>query len=297
MSERISKVAVVGLGRMGAAIARNIIKAGFDVAVYNRTAGKMGPLVAAGARPSASPREAAIGRDAVVTCLFDDASVFDVIHGEDGLLAGLPRNAIHVGTTTVSPRAASRLAEMHADHGSQYVAGPVVGRPDVAGAGQLLTLVGGDAEAISHAETLIKTYAPVIMNVGQRHSVANSAKLAVNFMVSVLIELIGEVRVFADKSGLDPNISLTLVSSMLGPQALKDYAKRIFDRSFDEVGFDLLSGIKDGHLIMEAAEEVRAPLSLGAVLGEKYIAAVANGLGGKDWSAVTEVTRMSAGLQ
>jgi 3-hydroxyisobutyrate dehydrogenase-like beta-hydroxyacid dehydrogenase len=291
MSERISKVAVLGLGRMGTGIARNILKADFEVAVYNRTAEKMAPLVAAGARASASPREAAKGADAVVTCLFDDASVFDALRGDDGLLRGLPMNSIHVGTTTVSPRAAGGFAEMHAAHGSQYIAGPVVGRPDV------LTLVGGDGGAIARAGPLIKSYAAVVINVGERHSVANSAKLAVNFAASVLIELIGEVRVFAEKSGLDPNVSLFLVSSLLGPQALKDYAKRIFDRNFDEVGFDLLSGIKDGHLIMQAAEEVGVPLSFGAVLGEKYVAAVANGLGGKDWSAVTEVTRMSAGLK
>jgi len=282
---------------MGTGIASNILKAGFDVTVYNRTAEKIEPLVRAGARAAASPREAAIGADAVVTCLFDDASVFGVVYGEDGLLAGLPNNSIHVGTTTVSPRAASKLAEVHAVHGSHYVAGPVVGRPDVAAGGQLLTLVSGDGEVLSRAEPLIKSYAAVVMNVGQRPSVANSAKLAVNFAASVLIELIGEVRVFTEKSGLDSSLALSLVSSLLGPQALKDYAKRIFDRNFDEVGFDLLGGMKDGHLIIEAAEEVGAPLSFAAVLSEKYIAAVANGLSGKDWSAVTEVTRMSAGLK
>jgi 3-hydroxyisobutyrate dehydrogenase-like beta-hydroxyacid dehydrogenase len=143
----------------------------------------------------------------------------------------------------------------------------------------------------------MKSYAAVVVNVGQRHSLANSAKLTVNFALSVFIELIGEVRVFAEKSGLDPNLSLFLISSMLGPQALKDYAKRIFDRDFDNVGFDLLSGIKDGYLIMDAAEEIGAPLSFGTVLIEKYVAAVANGLSAKDWSAVTEVTRMSAGLR
>ena len=256
MSEQIKKVAVVGLGRMGAGIARNVLKAGFELAVYNRTAEKMRPLVEAGARGCASPREAATGVDAVVTCLFDDASVFDTVGGGDGLLDGLSTNAIHIGATTVSPAAAGRLAEMHQAHGSWYVAGPVLGRPDVAEAGQLVTLVAGDAATISRAEPLIKSYAAVVINVGERHRVANSAKLAMNFMVGVIIELVGEVRVFAEKSGIDPNLSLALVSSMLGPQALKDYAKRVFDRNFDEVGFDLASGIKDGHLITEAAEEV-----------------------------------------
>jgi len=297
MSEQIKKVAFVGLGRMGAGIARNVLKAGFELTVYNRTAAKMRPLVEAGARASASPREAAAGADAVVTCLFDDASVFDTVSGDDGLLAGLPTDAVHIGTTTISPRAADRLAAMHEAHGSRYIAGPVLGRPDVADAGQLLTLVAGDAAAISRAEPLIKSYTAATMNVGEQHSTANAAKLALNFMVVVMIELIGEVYAFTEKSGIAGNISHGLVSSMLGPQPLKDYAKRIFDRNFDEVGFDLVSGLKDVRLMLGASEEVAVPLSFAGVLREKFVAALANGLGDKDWSAVTEATRMSAGLQ
>jgi 3-hydroxyisobutyrate dehydrogenase-like beta-hydroxyacid dehydrogenase len=297
MSEPIKKVAFVGLGRMGAGIANNILKAGFELAVYNRTAAKMRPLVEAGARPSASPREAASGADAVVTCLFDDASVLDTVSGDDGLLAGLPAGAVHIGTTTISPRTADTLAAMHEAHGSHYVAGPVIGRPDVAEGGRLLTLVAGDAAAVSRAEPLIKSYAAAVMNVGERHSAANAAKLALNFMAVVMIELMGEVYAFTEKSGIDGNLVQGLVSSMFGPQPLKDYAKRIFDRDFDEVGFDLVSGLKDVRLMLGASEDVAVPLSLAGVLREKFVAAIANGLGGKDWSAVTEVTRMSAGLQ
>lgn len=297
MSGEIKKVACLGLGRMGAGIAGNVLKAGFDVTVYNRTAAKMEPLVAAGARGAASPREAAAGVDAVVTSLFDDASVIDTVCGDDGLLAGLSSDAIHVGTTTISPSTSARLAELHQAHGSRYVAGPVLGRPDVAEAGRLLTLVAGDAAAISRAEPLIKSYAAAVMNVGERHSTANAAKLALNFMVIATIELIGEVYAFTEQSGLDGNIAQGLVSSMLGPQPLKDYAKRIFERDFDEAGFDLVSGLKDVRLMLGASEEMAVPLSFAAVLREKFIAAVANGLGAKDWSAVTETTRMSAGLR
>ncbi len=297
MSGEIKKVAVVGLGRMGSGIAGNVLRAGFDLSVYNRTAEKTRPLVEAGARAAASPREAAGGADAVITCLFDDASVLSAAEGDDGLLAGLPAEAIHIGTTTISPRTANRLAALHEAHGSRYIAGPVLGRPDVAAAGHLLTLVAGDPAAISRAEPLIKSYAPVVMNVGDRHAAANVAKLALNFMVAVTLELIGEVGAFTEKSGLDRDLSLALVSSMLGPQPLKDYAKRIFDRQFDDVGFDLVSGFKDVRLMLEASEDVGGPLSLAGVLREKFVAAVANGLGGKDWSAVTEATRMAAGLR
>lgn len=297
MSEQVKKVAFLGLGRMGSGIANNILGAGFELTVYNRTAAKMQSLVEAGARASASPREAATGADAVVSCLFDDSSVLDIVSGDDGLLSGLSPNAVHIGITTILPRTAERLAAMHKGHGSHYVAGPVIGRPDVAEEGSLLTILAGDAAAVSRAEPVIKSYTGGVFNVGERQAVANSAKLAVNFIVAVTIELVGEVYTFMEKSGIDRNFSHLLVSSMLGPQPLKDYANRILDSDFDEVGFDLVSGFKDVRLMLEASEEVAVPLSLAGVLREKFIAAIANGFQGKDWSAVTEATRMSAGLQ
>lgn len=296
MSEQVKKVAFLGLGRMGSGIARNILKAGFELTVYNRTAAKMGPLVEAGARASTSPREAAEGAEVVVSCLFDDRSVLDAVSGEDGLFSGLSPNAIHIGVTTILPRTAERLAAMHEAHGSRYVAGPVIGRPDAAEEGSLLTILAGDAAAISRAEPVIKSFTGGVFNVGERQAVANSAKLAVNFMLAVTLELIGEVYAFTEKSGVDRNFSHLLVSSMLGPQPLKDYARRILDGNFDEVGFDLVSGFKDVRLMLEASEEVAVPLSLAGVLREKFVAAIANGLQDKDWSAVTEVTRISAGL-
>ena len=297
MSEQIKTVAFLGLGRMGAGIASNILKAGFQLTVYNRTAEKARSLVEAGARVSASPREAAMGADVVVSCLFDDSSILDTVSGDDGLLSGLSPNAVHIGITTILPRTAERLAAMHQTHGSHYVAGPVIGRPDVANAGSLLTILAGDAAAVSRAEPVIKSYAGVVFNAGERPAVANSAKLAVNFMVAVTIEMIGEVYAFTEKSGVDHNFSHLLVTSMLGPQPLKDYAKRILDGEFDEVGFDLASGLKDIRLMLEASEEVAVPLSLAGVLREKFIAAVANGYEDKDWSASTKATRLSAGLQ
>lgn len=297
MTHQAKKVAVLGLGRMGSGIASSILNAGFELTVYNRSAAKMGPLVEAGARASASPREAAIGTDVVVSCLFDDSSVLDAASGDDGLLAGLSPNAVHIGITTILPRTAGQLAAMHQAHGSQYVAGPVIGRPDVAAQGSLLTILAGDAAAVSRAEPVIKSYTSGVFNAGERQAVANSAKLAVNFMVAVTIELVGEVYAFSEKSGVERNFSHLLVSSMLGPQALKDYAKRILDGDFDEVGFDLVSGLKDVRLMLEASEEVAVPLSLAGVLREKFIAAIANGYEGKDWSASTKATRMSAGLQ
>ena len=122
-------VACLGLGRIGAGIARSIQNAGYRLVVYNRTPQKTQPLVAAGATVARSPREAAAEADVLITCLMDDRSVLDNMTGEDGILAGMRPGAIHIGTSTITPKASTRLAVMHAAHGSHYVAGPVAGAP------------------------------------------------------------------------------------------------------------------------------------------------------------------------
>jgi 3-hydroxyisobutyrate dehydrogenase-like beta-hydroxyacid dehydrogenase len=297
MSEQVKKVAFLGLGRMGSGIANNILKAGFELTVYNRTAAKMGPLVEAGASPSASPREAAASADVVLTSLMDDQSVLDTVTGEKGVVAGLRPGGIHIDTTTVSPGHAAQIAELHAAHGTHYVAAPVVGRPDVAEAGQLRTFVAGDPAVIAKCDPLLHAYCQMVVNVGEKHQVANSLKLAVNYMIVSLIELMGEVYAFGEKSGIDPQHLKLLMATMFPQPQLQEYAERILARDFDEVGFDLVSGLKDVRLMLEASEEVAVPLSFAGVLREKFIAAIANGFQSKDWSAVTEATRMSAGLQ
>jgi 3-hydroxyisobutyrate dehydrogenase-like beta-hydroxyacid dehydrogenase len=297
MSEAIRRVGFIGLGRMGSAIARNILKGRFELTVYNRTAEKMKPLVGEGAAAAGSAREAASGADAVLTCLMDDASVIDNVTGEKGLLAGLGQGAVHIGTTTVSPGCATKLAELHAAHGSHYVAAPVVGRPDAAQRGQLLTCVAGDPDVIDRCKPLFEAYTAGVTNVGSQHATANSLKLAINYIGVSLIELMGEVYAFGERSGIDGELLNGIMASMFAPPALKEYAERIRKRDFDNVGFDLVSGLKDVQLMLQASTDTRVALSYAGVVREKFLSAIARGMGGKDWSAIYEVTRLNAGLQ
>jgi len=297
MSETVRHVGFIGLGRMGAAIARNIMKAGFTLIVYNRTAAKMQPFLDAGAAGAASPAEAAASADVVVTSLMDDQSVLDAVDGESGVLRELRRGAVHVGTTTISPRGARRLAALHAAHGSEYVAAPVVGRPDVAGAGQLISFVAGDAGAIARCHALVSAYSRAVIPVSATPAVANSLKLAVNYMLSAVVDLIGQVFAFGEKSGIDPQHLDMVVQTMFNHPGLQEYAARMRERRFDDVGFDLLGGLKDVQLILDASTEARVPLPFANVVRDKALTAVAHGLGAKDVSVVYEMTRMSAGLK
>jgi 3-hydroxyisobutyrate dehydrogenase-like beta-hydroxyacid dehydrogenase len=286
-------VACVGLGRMGSGIARNIQNAGFQLTVYNRTTEKMKPLVEAGATAASTPREAAAFADIVVTNLMDDASVLGAVSGEHGILAGMRPDAIHIGTTTISPSLSTRLGALHAQQGSHYVAGPVAGRPDAAAAGKLFTFVAGKPDWLERSRPVMNAYANRIIPMGEDPAIAMSMKLVGNFMVASLIELIGEAYVFAECRGVDPSI-LTGMFKQYMPAAA-EYVDRICTRDFGRAGFTLDGGTKDVTLILQAAAEVHAPLSYASVVRDKCLAAQARGLGNMDWSVMTETSRIDAG--
>jgi 3-hydroxyisobutyrate dehydrogenase-like beta-hydroxyacid dehydrogenase len=161
----------------------------------------------------------------------------------------------------------------------------------------LLTLVAGDPEVIARCAPLFEAYTLGVTNVGTEHSVANSLKLALNYMGVSIIELMGQVYAFGEKSGIDVRLLHAMMGAMFAPPALKEYAERIRTRDFDDVGFDLVSGLKDVQLMLQASTDTRVALPYASVIREKFLAAIANGMGGKDWSAIYEVTRMNAGLE
>jgi 3-hydroxyisobutyrate dehydrogenase-like beta-hydroxyacid dehydrogenase len=286
-------VACVGLGRMGSGIARNIQNASFRLTVYNRTTEKMKPLVDAGATAASTPREAAAAADILVTNLMDDASVLGAMTGDNGILAGMRPDAIHIGTTTISPSLSTRLGELHAVQGSHYVAGPVAGRPDAAAAGKLFTFVAGKPKWLERCRPVMDAYANRIIPMGDDPAIAMSMKLVGNFMVASLIELIGEAYVFAECRGVDPSI-LTGMFKQYMPAAA-EYVDRICMRDFGRAGFTLDGGTKDVTLILQAAAEVHAPLSYASVVRDKCLAAQARGMGDMDWSVMTETSRFDAG--
>jgi 3-hydroxyisobutyrate dehydrogenase-like beta-hydroxyacid dehydrogenase len=278
---------------MGTGIAANIQKAGFPLVVCNRSVEKTKPFVNAGAKAAGSPREAAAAADIVVTNLMDDASVLGAMEGEAGILAGVRPGAIHIGTTTISPRLSTQLAQMHAKHGSHYIAGPVAGRPDAAAAAKLFTFVAGSSEAIERARPVINSYVQLLIVTGEDPAVAMSTKLMGNFMVASLLELMGEAYVFAESRGVDPAIVTNMFKHFM--PAASEYIDRISSRDFGRAGFTLDGGTKDVTLILEAAAEVNAPLSYASIVRDKCLAAKARGMGHLDWSCLTEISRLNAG--
>jgi len=284
-------VAFIGLGKMGHAIAANLQRAGYPLVVWNRSPQKAAPLRDAGASVAASPAAAARAADIVISSLADDASLKAVVTEPDGVLAGMRPDAVHIGTSTVSPGLSDELAALHVAAGSHYLAGPVVGRVPAAEAAQLVTFVAGDADAIEAVRAVITTYAPRMVVVGPRQSQAAIAKLIANFLGVSALDLIGQSLALAEKSGLPPELVQQLLAGFFGNPGTREYIPKIAQRDFDTVGFTAAGGRKDVGLMIAAAAAVDLRLSSAEEVRAKLDAAIARGWREKDWSCFTDIDR------
>jgi len=285
------KIAFIGLGKMGAAMAANIRRAGYPLVVWNRSSDKASPLLEMGATLAKSPATAAAGADIVISSLAEDDAVRGVVSGPDGILAGMRPGAVHIGTSTISPTLSDELGRMHAAAGRHYIAGPVVGRAPAAVAAQLLTFVAGDAERIEASRSVIAAYAPLIFVVGDRPSQASIAKLIANFLGASGMDLIGQALAWAEKSGLPAGLVQQMLSGFFANPATREYVVKIAERDFETVGFTAAGGLKDINLMIAAARDVKLRLSSAEAMRAKLEESIARGWREKDWSCFTDIDR------
>jgi 3-hydroxyisobutyrate dehydrogenase-like beta-hydroxyacid dehydrogenase len=299
MATAALSVACVGLGRIGAGIAQSIQRAGHKLIVYNRTPEKMQSLVASGATAAHSPREAAAEADIVLTCLMDDDSVRQNLLGENGIVAGMRPGAIHIGTSTVTPKATTEFAQLHAARGSHYLAATFAGHPEHAATGKLISFVAGKQEILKRCRPVLDAYTAKLIVLGDDPALAASFKLTVNFFAACLLETMGETLVLAEAQGLDLEVVSGMLKELFQHSALPKYLDKIRLGNFEEVLGSTLDGVgsKDVRLILQMAAEARVPLPFGSVVRDKIIAAQAHGWGDCDWSVLTEISRVIAGLE
>jgi 3-hydroxyisobutyrate dehydrogenase-like beta-hydroxyacid dehydrogenase len=283
------KVAVIGLGKMGSGLAHNIQKCGFELVVFNRTTSKAQAFVDQGARLAKSPREAAALASIVLTSLMDDASVYEAVTAPDGILAGLAPGGIHLCATTISPDMARELTELHRRHGSHFVSGAVVGRPDAALAGELITLMSGDKDSMERCKPICAAYSGTTLVLGEEPSLANYAKLSVNYFAVACMELMGQIYAYGDAVGIEREFYAQLFDASFANPTLKMYAKKICDKEFQSnVGFELTGGLKDVKLMHAASNATSRSLDYAPIIIEKMEKAIALGWSHHDWSAFTE---------
>jgi 3-hydroxyisobutyrate dehydrogenase-like beta-hydroxyacid dehydrogenase len=291
------KVGFIGLGGMGRGMAKNLLAAGHDLSVYNRTRGKAEVLRSAGARVADTPADAARGAEAVFTMLADDHAVDEVVAGKSGLAAGLARGAVHVSSSTISVALSERLAAAHAAAGQRYVAAPVFGRPEAAAGKQLWVVAAGPRADVARVRPLLETIGRGLSVLGEEAKAANVVKLCGNFVIASSIEALGEAYAFARKSGVPPTDLRGVLEALLGGSAvLERYVQIIASGTYRPAGFKLSLGLKDMHLVLEAADAATAPMPLASVVRDDLLSAVAQGKGDLDWSALAELAAERAGL-
>jgi len=289
-------VGFIGLGNMGRGIAENLIKARHTLVVYNRTRARAESLGAQGARIAATPAECCRG-DVVFTMLADDAAVEAVALGDGGIVASLPRGAVHVSLSTISVALSARLAEEHARAGSVYVAAPVFGRPEAAAAAKLFVVAAGPAAALARCQPLFDAIGQRTYVVGEQPPVANVIKLTGNFLLAAVIESLGESFALVRKYGIEPAQFLDLITTSIFPAPVyKSYGSLIAKESYVPAGFLLPLGLKDVRLALAAAESVQVPLPVASLVRDHMISALARGYGDSDWSVIAKISAENAGL-
>jgi len=289
-------VGFIGLGRMGTGMAATLLRAGHCVTVYNRTPGKAEPLIAQGAKAASTVADACRG-DAVVTMLANDDAVADIVLGKDGVVESLSAGALHVSSSTISVEMSERLANAHAKAGQRFVAAPVFGRPDVAAAGRLFVLAAGERAAVAAAEPLLGAIGQKTFVVSDTPKIANLVKLSGNFLIASVIEALGEAMALVGKGGVDRRQYVEILTSTLfGAPIYQTYGGLIADKAFEPAGFAASLGEKDIRLTLAAAEELRVPLPLADLVHNRFLALLAHGGDGLDWSAIGQLAAKDAGL-
>jgi len=289
------KIGFIGLGRMGAEMAANLVRAGHDVTVFNRSPGRSGSLLKLGAHEAASVAGACEG-EVVITMLANDDAASDIALGSGGLTAHLPKRAIHLSMSTISVTLSKRLAQAHAQAGQRYVAAPVFGRPDMAAAAKLFIVAAGDPATLEVCQPLFDAMGQKTFPMGTEPSAANLVKLSGNFLLASAIEALGEAVALIGKAGIDRRAYVEfLTSSIFNVPAYKTYGSLIAQGKFEPAGFAAPLGYKDIRLALAAAESLGVPMPLASLLRDRFLRLFAQGGENLDWSAIGGLATQDAG--
>ncbi len=279
------KIAFLGLGKMGSAIAKHLQQAGHELAVWNRSSAATNEFIERGAKAAASPAEACAQAEVVFSMLIDDAAVKGVLLGEGGALNALVPHAIHVSLSTISVQLSQQLAKEHEAHSQLFVAAPVFGRPNVAEDGKLWTVVGGPQQAVNKVQPLLATFSRGVTVVSDNAWSAHAMKIAGNFLITAMIESLSETLVFAEAEGIEPAVFLETINSALFQSPFYAAYSKIMLSPPSKPGGTIALGAKDTRLFREAATEAAVLTPLADKFAADFERARADGMEQADWAA------------
>ena len=228
--------------------------------------------------------------------LADDHALEGIAFGENGIVAHLGKDKIHISSSTISVALSERLTEAHAKAGQAYVSAPVFGRPEAAAAAKLFVVVAGESEAVAACHPIFQAIGQRTFPLGENPSTANLVKLSGNFLIASTIESLGEAMALVGKAGVDRRQYLEiLTSSLFNAPIYKTYGGLIADRKFEPAGFAAILGLKDVRLALAAGETLRVPLPMASLLRDRFLTLLAQGGEALDWSAISQLAAKDAG--
>jgi 3-hydroxyisobutyrate dehydrogenase-like beta-hydroxyacid dehydrogenase len=291
------KIGFVGLGSMGSGMARRLIEGGHTLAVYNRTRSRAEPFRSSGTRVADSVHDVAAGADVLISMLADDRALEEVVFPPGDALQALPAGAVHCSMSTISVALSQRLAAAHHEHRQQYLAAPVFGRPEAAAAGKLFVVAAGPEDQVQRCAPIFNVVGQKTFNAGPDAPAANVIKLAGNFMITAVIESLAESVALARKHNMDPHVLLdVLTGSLFSAPIYSTYGNILVEQRFDPPGFKLPLGMKDNALVLQAAQAAGVPMPIASLVHDRFVSAMAAGLGDCDWSAMARIAYRDAGL-
>lgn len=284
----MNKIGFIGLGTMGAPMAANLLKAGYEVTVYNRTASKCAPLVSQGAKQAASPKEAAASTDIVITMVSNDQSIEAVYDGSEGVLSGLQSGAIVIDCSTISPALVKQTAEKVQERGGSFLDAPVTGSSPAAIDGSLVFMIGGHADILEKCRDLFEIMGKKILYMGPNGSGA-VAKIAHNAIVGINNLALAEGFAIAAKSGLPVDSFLELVQlGSAGSKAAELKGRKIIEHDFTNQ-FSLALMLKDLKLASSLTDNSGIPAPMLNLAKSLFQAGQTEGYGDEDLSSVVKV--------
>ncbi len=288
------KVGFVGLGIMGRPMARNLVRAGYDLVVYNRSRGKVEELVSEGAEAAESPRETAENSDIVFTMLPGPPEVREIVAGENGLLQGAREGSLLVDMSTSSPILARELALAAREQGVGMLDAPVSGGDVGAVEGTLSIMVGGEEEEFGQAKPLFEVMGKTVVQVGEAGA-GQTVKACNQIVAALIIEAVSEALVLGSKAGVDPAKVIEVLSGGLaGTSVMEVKAEKFLSRDF-EPGGKVESHHKDLGIALEAGREHGVPLPITAIVDGMFGTLIAKGRSGWDHSALLTLIEEWAG--
>ena len=273
------RIALLGLGKMGAPIAHLLEEKGHQLTLWNRTQKPALQL-------ASTPAEAVVGVPIVLTLLSNDAATEAVVFGAEdtpGILASMEKDAIHVSLSTISVKLSRRLAESHQQHHQHFVAAPVFGRPPIAEQGKLWIAVAGANPAVERVRPVLEAISRGLTVVSDQPWRAHALKLGGNFMIAAMIQAMSEAFVFAESQGISPALFLDTVNSALFQSVFYgQYANTLLNPP-QVPGSTVAMGSKDNALFREAAAAAQRQLPLADYIAQQLHRAEEEGMKNEEW--------------